>query len=133
MKDAAEPLAVAVGRRQRRRAALRSVLRRANGADAVSERNSMRRRDRRLHEQKARDHRREDARAQIYPLEDWSHRRLSVPKPTLGFDRSRGQARDPTSAMRRNDALRLMQNKTARDESVFTFDCVTRSFDSTMI
>jgi hypothetical protein len=95
MQDAAEPLAmtVVVGDK-RRRAAGHTDLRRANCAegDAISMRRDLRRRDRRLHEKHAGDDRREQARAQTDALKDWSHRRLWVPKPMLGFDLLRGQA-----------------------------------------
>lgn len=81
MQYAAEPLAMAVVGNERRFAAIRNVLRRANGAeDDAFKRSELCDRDRRLREKQTGDHRREKARAQMHPLKDWSHRRLSVPR-----------------------------------------------------
>lgn len=65
MQNAAKPLAMAVVRGERRGAAIRAVLGRANCADddAFAKRSEMGGRDHRLREKYAGDHRREYARA----------------------------------------------------------------------
>ena len=101
MKNAAEPLAGAVVGRRRWRAPGRFDLRRAkkcaeNDA-ALSERREMRDRDRRLSEKKAGHHRREHARAQTLPLNEWSHRRLSVSRGNVRF-RTRERSSNASAA-----------------------------------
>lgn len=121
MQNTAEPLAMTVMRNERRGAVCRSVLRRADcaEADALSEHSNMCGRDPRLHEKKASDHRREQTRGQTYPLKDWSHRRLSVPTPTLGFDRLRGQASLDAQPCGETTLRKLMRDKSESDAPVF--------------
>ena len=128
MQNAAKRLAMAIWRSDRPRAVFCSVLRRADcaEADALSEHSKMCGRDPRLREKNAGDHRREQARGQTYPLKDWSHRRLSVPKSTLGFDRLRGQASRDGPPCGETTLRKLMRDKSESDAPVFTFDLESR-------
>lgn len=97
MQNAAESLAMAVVREERRLAAIGYVLRRANCAeDDAFKRREMRGRDRRLREEQTGDQRRKHACAQTHPLKDWSHRRLSVSRADVRFRLFQGSSEPST-------------------------------------
>ena len=81
VKNATESMAMAFVR-EKRRLAVPRILRRADRSesDAFSQRNGACARARGLHEHKASDERRKNARTLTCPLEDWIHRRLSGSK-----------------------------------------------------
>jgi hypothetical protein len=64
-----------------------------------------------------------------HPLKDWSHRRLSVPKPTLGFDGLRGQASRGEPLCGETTLQKLMRDKNESDAPVFAFGLSAPSSD----